>query len=102
MDATTTTAAEFDVTLHERAGVEHTMAEHALVNLRKFCPTTVIMLPGKDFAGTTPPKLMFVDALGKMMTPLVTRTEMSFEDCKKITSMLQFPAGIVELSTKTI
>ena len=101
LDARTTSANEVDATLQERAGVEHTMAEHVLVNFRKFCPNMVIMLPGKVFAGLTPPKLVFVTALATMKTPLVIRTEISFVDCRNIISTVQFPVGIVEFSIKT-
>jgi hypothetical protein len=61
----------------------------------------VIMLPGKVFAGLTPPKLLFVTALATMMTPSIIRTDISFVDCRNITSMVQFPVGIVEFSIKT-
>ena len=101
LDARTTSVKEVDATLQERAGVEHTIAVHVLVNFRKFCPNMVIMLPGKVFAGLTPPKLLFVTALATMTTPSIIRTDISFVDCRNITSMVQFPVGIVEFSIKT-
>ncbi len=93
---TTTDTVVTDVTSQRSAGTEHTDAEHACVNFKKFIPYTVTELPGNVFSGRTPPKLRFVNALASSATPSMTWTNRFFDDCGKETYTLQLPCGVVE------
>jgi hypothetical protein len=101
LDETITKAVKLDSTLQETAGTEHTDAEHALVNFKKFIPYTVTMLPGNVDAGKIPPKVRFVKALANIVIPSTTWTKKLFVDCVKATYRLQLPMGVDEFTTST-